>query len=274
VQPFGHRQRTFAKESAMEPHPPVPETAEAQPVSPPESASDRLVFRHRLSVRLWHWINAVVIFVMLGSGLMIFNAHPRLYWGHFGANFDPAWLELPRFPGWATIPSTYNLALARHWHLAFAWILAFGLLAYMIGSLINGHFRKDVALSRGEVAPGHLWEDIKKHARFDFHEEEARYNPLQKITYSIVLFVLIPGIILTGLTMSPGMNAAWPWLVDLFGGRQSARSLHFIFAAGIAAFIVIHVALVVLAGPVNELRSMITGWFRLPPPRTVSGDAS
>jgi Ni/Fe-hydrogenase b-type cytochrome subunit len=222
----------------------------------------QMIFKHRLSTRVWHWVNVVTVFTMLMSGLMIFNAHPRLYWGHYGANFDPAWLELPRFPGWATIPSTYSLAIARHWHLAFAWVFAFGLLFYLGRSLWNGHLKRDVALSRGEVAPTHLWEDVKKHARLDFQEEDARYNPLQKITYSLVLFLILPGLVLTGLTMSPGMNAAWPWLLDVFGGRQSARSLHFIFASGIAAFIALHVALVLLAGPVNGMRSMITGWSK------------
>lgn len=226
----------------------------------------KLVFRHRVSTRLWHWLNALTIFVMLMSGLMIFNAHPRLYWGEFGANFDHAWLTLPRFPGWATIPTGYNLSLARYWHFAFAWPLAFGLLFYLLWSLFNGHLRKDVALSRAEVAPAHLWHDIKQHAQLKFPTgaAAARYNPIQKITYSVLLFGLIPLAILTGLTMSPGMNAAWPWLLDLFGGRQSARSLHFIAAAGIAAFIVVHLLLVLLAGPYNEIRSMITGRFRLP----------
>lgn len=246
---------------------------DAEPSMP--SSGVRIVFRHRLSTRIWHWVNAVAIIVMLMSGLMIFNAHPRLYWGHYGANFDQAWLVLPRFPGWATIPSTYNLAAGRNWHLAFAWILAFSFLLFVLWSLFNGHFRKDVALSKAEVAPAHLWADIKKHARFDFHEEEARYNPLQKITYSLVLFVLIPGLIFTGLTMSPAMNAAWPWFLDLFGGRQSARSIHFICAMGIAGFIFVHLLLVLLAGPVNEIRSMITGWFRLPPPRAkTQGEAT
>jgi Ni/Fe-hydrogenase b-type cytochrome subunit len=221
------------------------------------------VFRHRLVTRIWHWINAVAVIVLLMSGLTISNAHPRLYWGQYGANLDAAWLELPRFPGWATIPTTYNLALARHWHLAFAWVLACGLLIFLLWSLINKHLQKDIALSRAEVAPRHLWEDIKKHLRFDFHSSEARYNPLQKITYSVVIFGLIPLAILTGLTMSPGMNAAWPWLLDLFGGRQSARSLHFIAATGLAVFIAVHLILVILAGPINEIRSMITGWFRL-----------
>jgi Ni/Fe-hydrogenase b-type cytochrome subunit len=221
------------------------------------------IFRHRLSTRIWHWVNATVMTVMFMSGLMIFNAHPRLYWGHYGASFDAAWLELPRFPGWATIPTDYSLALGRIWHFGFAFIFAFGFLTYLLWSLFNGHWRKDVALSRAEVAPSHLWADVKKHARLDFHSGNARYNPLQKITYSLVLFGLIPLLILTGLTMSPGMNAALPWLVDMFGGRQSARSLHFIAAFSVLAFFIVHIALVILAGPINEIRSMITGYFRL-----------
>ena len=226
-------------------------------------ANPRRIFRHRLSTRLWHWVNAVTIIVMLMSGLMILNAHPHLYWGQFGASHDVPWLSLPRFPGWATIPSGYNLALARHWHFAFAWVMAFGLLGYLLWSLVNGHLKKDVALSKAEVAPAHLWDDIKKHAKFDFHSDDARYNPLQKITYSLVFFILLPGAIATGLCLSPGFNAVAPWLVDLLGGRASARSFHFLCAGGIAGFIVVHLALVVLAGPINEIRSMITGWFTL-----------
>ncbi len=234
----------------------------------PGTERDGKIFRHRLSTRLWHWINAVTIFVMLMSGLTISNAHPRLYWGQYGANFDAAWLTLPRFPGWATIPTGYNLALAREWHFAFAWVLAFGLLFYLVRSLWNGHFRRDIALSAKEVAPSHLIEDIKQHLRFQFETPGGGYNPLQKIAYSAVLFVLLPGLILTGLTLSPGMNAALPWLLELFGGRQSARSIHFLCAAGTAIFIVVHLLLVILAGPINEIRSMITGWFKVSGDRT------
>lgn len=229
----------------------------------PGTERDGMIFRHRLSTRLWHWINAVAVIVLLMSGLTISNAHPRLYWGHYGANFDAAWLSLPRFPGWMTIPSRYNLALARDWHFAFAWVFAFGLLFYMLWSLANGHFRRDIALRARDVAPSHLWQDIQKHLKLDFETPGGGYNPLQKITYSLVLFLLLPGIILTGLTLSPGMNAALPWLIDMFGGRQSARSIHFICASGIAAFIVVHLVLVLLAGPLNEIRAMITGWFRV-----------
>ena len=111
-----------------------------------------------------------------------------------------------------------------------------------------------------------MWQDIKAHVRLRFPTGKAamQYNILQKLAYGGVLFVLLPGAILTGLTMSPGMNAALPWLVDIFGGRQSARSLHFLCTFALAGFFFIHIAMVLLAGPVNELRSIVTGWYRLP----------
>jgi thiosulfate reductase cytochrome b subunit len=241
-----------------------------------EVQGGELVKRHRLLTRLWHWTNAVAIFVMLMSGLMVSNAHPRLYWGQYGANFDKPWLDLTlylergHFPGWATIPSTYNLALARHWHLAFAWVLAFGFLAYIIVSLLNRHIQRDLALKRGELSPRHLADEIVHHAQLKFPTGAAalNYNTLQKITYILVLFGLIPTLILTGMCLSPGLSPITGWAIDLFGGRSTARSIHFICAGGIALFIVIHLVLVVLAGPVNEIRSMITGKFRVPHDRT------
>ena len=240
-----------------------------------EIRGGELVKRHRLSTRIWHWINAVAIIVMLMSGLMISNAHPRLYWGHYGANLDPAWLDLNdwlpggRFPGWATIPSQYSLADGRHWHLAFAWVLAFGLLGYLVISLLNRHVQRDLTLRRSELAPSHLWEDIKHHAQLRFPTGAAalKYNTLQKIAYISVIFVLMPLLILTGLCLMPGMAPLVDPVSELMGGRQSARSIHFIAAGGIAAFIVVHLVLVVLAGPYNEIRSMITGRFRVPPDR-------
>lgn len=264
-------------------------------------APGELVRRHRVSTRLWHWINAVALFVMLMSGLMIFNAHPRLYWGQYGANPDPAWLEigadgdagyvriggttLPTtgtlgvssdaagrtrhvaFPGWATLPSNYNLALARLWHLTFAWVFAAGIALYAVWSLVNGHLRRDLLPSRGELSLRGVWDDVKRHAllRFPRGDEARRYHILQKLSYLGVMLGLLPLMVLTGLTMSPAVDAAWPWLLDVFGGRQSARSLHFIAAALLVLFIVVHLAMVLLAGPWNEVRSMITGRFRLPP---------
>lgn len=226
-----------------------------------------LVKRHRFSTRLWHWINALSLYVLFASGLGIFNAHPRLYWGQYGANFDQPWLELSRFGAFWTLPSTYDLALSRRWHLSFALIFAFGLLAYMLWSLLNRHILRDLAFRRGDLKPAHVWQDIRDHARLRFPTGAAalRYNVLQKTSYIGVIFILLPVMILSGLTMSPGMDAAWPWLVDLFGGRQSARSIHFIAAWLLFAFFLVHILMVLLAGPANELRSMITGWYRVPP---------
>lgn len=238
---------------------------------PPSRARRRIAYRHRLPTRIWHWINAVTVFTMLMSGLMILNAHPRLYWGQYGANFDHAWINLGRrpFPGWATIPSSYDLAAARTWHFAFAWVLVVGLVAFLLTSLWNRHVQRDLAPRPGELAPKHVWQDIKDHARLHFPTGDAalRYNTLQKLSYVAVIFVFLPLMILTGLTMSPSMDAAWPWLIHLFGGRQSARSIHFIVAATIVAFIIVHLVMVVLAGPANEIWSMISGRFRIPPER-------
>ncbi len=235
-------------------------------IADPAPAPPRGIYRHLLATRIWHWVNAVTVFVMIGSGLMIFNAHPRLYWGQYGANFDSAWLQLPRFPGWATIPSTYSLAGGRHWHLFFAPILAFGLLAFMIASLLDRHFQTRLRIRRGELAPRHLLADLKAHLAFRFHDpaDPAAFNIFQKLSYVGVIFVLLPLLIFTGLALSPGMDAAWPWLTDIFGGRQSARSLHFIAMALLTFFIVVHLTLVILAGPIEEVRSMVTGWWRVP----------
>ncbi|MFC3440348.1 cytochrome b/b6 domain-containing protein [Sphingobium rhizovicinum] len=240
--------------------------------NPPDNPPDRtgaIVRRHRLSTRLWHWLNALLLYVLFTSGLGIFNAHPRLYWGHYGANFDHPWLTLDRFGGWLTLPAHYNLALSRHWHLTAAPIFAFALLAYMVWSLFNRHIARDLAFRRGELSPRHVWRDIYNHARLRFPTGQAalRYNVLQKASYVGVIFLLLPLVILTGLTMSPGMNAAWPWLVDLFGGRQTARSIHFLAAFALVAFFLVHILMVLLAGPLNEVRSMITGRYRLPKER-------
>ncbi|MFM6933042.1 MAG: cytochrome b/b6 domain-containing protein [Novosphingobium sp.] len=232
-----------------------------------EVPSPAMVKRHRLSTRLWHWTNVATVAIMLMSGLMISNAHPRLYWGRFGANPDKAWLELPQFPGWMTIPAHYSPADARLWHLAFAWVFGAGIAAYLAWSVVNRHLWRDLRPRLAELSPAHLWQDIKDHAalRFPTGEAAARYNILQKLAYCGVLIVLLPVLVLTGMAMSPALDAAFHWLPELLGGRQSARSVHFLCATGVVLFFVVHIAMVVLAGPVNEVRSMITGWFRLPP---------
>ncbi len=238
--------------------------------TPDQASRPRTIYRHRVATRVWHWINALAIVTLLGSGMMISNAHPHLYWGKYGANFDHAWWNLPSFPSWLTIPTHYNLAMGRRWHLFFALVLAFGLLGYMIASLVNRHFRRDLTVRLAELSPAHLWSDLKAHLNFRFHDPErpGDYNIFQKLSYVAVIFVLLPLMIATGLSLSPGMDAAWPWLLALFGGRQSARSIHFLAASGIGLFTVVHLVLVILAGTLPELRSMITGWWTVPEEET------
>jgi thiosulfate reductase cytochrome b subunit len=119
--------------------------------------------------------------------------------------------------------------------------------------------RRDLVPTARDLAD--LPRDVVDHARFRFHHG-PRYSVLQKLAYCGVFFVLFPLIVLTGLTMSPGMDAAWPWLLNLFGGRQTARTLHFAAMLILVLFFLIHILMVLAAGPLNELRSIITGWYR------------
>ena len=221
--------------------------------------------RHALIVRLTHWINVVCITVMLMSGFQIFNAHRALYWGLKGADADHHWFALAKgFPSWATIPSWQDLAMGRTWHFAFAWLFLINGLIYLLFGLLSGHFRRDFVPTGQQLRQiGHtIWD----HLRFKFPKgEEARhYNVLQKFAY-IGIVIVLPLMLLTGLTLSPGLDTSAPWLLELFGGRQSARSLHFIFAWSIVAFVIIHLIAVLAAGPINEIRSMITGRYAIEP---------
>ena len=215
--------------------------------------------KHALPTRLWHWTNLVCVIVLFMSGLNISNAHPRLYWGDWGFAPEQAWLILPKFPGWMTIPDYYSLAIARDWHVLFAWVFALSLTLFMLASLVNGHFRRDLFAKLAEWRPGAVWADVRAHLRLDFHHGGAKFNFLQKVAYSKVVFLFLPLMIFTGMAISPGMNAAFPWLLDLFGGRQSARSIHFLCAWALVAFMLLHVVLVLLSGPVRQIRDMITG---------------
>lgn len=265
-------------------------------------------YRHRLVTRATHWINAILLLLLLMSGLQIFNAHPRLYWGQAGADYDRPFIAMVSertpggriegvthvgpltvrttgvlgvsdydgrplvrgFPGWATLPSWQDLASGRLWHFALAWLFVINGALYLAFGLFSRHFTRDLALSREELKPRHLWLDIREHLRFRAPRGEAarRYNPLQKIAYITTIFVLLPLMVLTGLTMSPGFNAAAPFLLDLFGGRQSARTLHFLAASGIVLFVFVHVAEVFISGAWNEIRSMVTGWYVVKPEKT------
>ncbi len=234
-------------------------------------ATPNSIYRHSIATRVLHWLNALCVFLVLMSGLQIFNAHPRLYWGQAGANADTAFIQIQSAPGqkafppWATIPSWQDLAGGRRWHFFFAWALVFNSALYLAISFAAGHVRRDLLPRRAELVPRHVARELWDHLRLKFPSGEAarHYNVLQKLAYLAVIFVLAPMMLMTGLSMSPGIDAVAPWLLDLFGGRQSARTLHFLTASLIVLFIVVHLVMVLLAGPVNELRSMITGRYAL-----------
>ncbi|NCP12562.1 MAG: hypothetical protein GW858_00155 [Sphingomonadales bacterium] len=199
--------------------------------------------RHALSTRLWHWVNAVAIIVLFMSGLNISNAHRYLYWGDYG--FDPkdAWLSVIRFPSWATIPQYYSLALAREWHITAAWPFGVGLLFIWVAMLVNGHFRRDLTTTPRDWTPSAVIASLKSHSGSGAGKG---YNLVQRILYGMVFGVLLPLMVFTGLAISPGIQAAAPWLLEVLGGRQSARSLHFIASWAIFGFFVIHIVLALI----------------------------
>ena len=271
-------------------------------IRPPPRVGDsvRVIYRHRLPVRIMHWINAICLLVLLGSGLQIFNAHPALYWGQ-KSTFDDPWLSMgahrdahgqwrgvtaigshafdttgvfgvsdingrptPRgFPSWMTIPGPQWLSMGRRWHFFFAWLFVINGLCFAAYALIGRHFRKDLAPTKADWRS--IGRSIVDHAllRHPRGEAAARYNILQKLTYLIVIFGLGPLIVLMGLAMSPRMDSVLGWLVDLVGGRQSARTIHFILAWAFVAFFIIHIFEVLVSGAGNELRSIITGRFAI-----------
>lgn len=269
-------------------------------VEKPAKPKGPLIYRQSIFTRVTHWVWAIAMFFLLLSGLQIWNAHPALYIGQeSGFEYDNAILRIgaentdagPRgfttifgqkfdttgvlgiselrgnsnfvgFPGWATIPSFRDLATGRVVHFFFAWMLVGALAVWLVAGLLNRHIWRDIILKPRDLRE--LPKDIWDHVTFRFHHGRS-YTPLQKVAYFGVFVVLFPLIILTGLTMSPGMDAAWPWLVDVFGGRQTARTIHFIAMVLLALFFVVHIIMVVLAGPINELRSMITGYYRTSP---------
>ena len=256
-------------------------------------------YRHSLPVRVMHWVNVVVAAILLMSGLGIFNAHPALYWGRSSYQGAPPFLELGSavdakgnligitrmgrheftttgflggflhsdggftdrgFPSWLTIPSGQWLAMARRWHLFFAWLLVANGLSFLGYSLASGHFRRDLLPTAGDWRS--FGPTVIDHLFFR-HRATGSYNVLQKLAYLGVIFLILPLIIVNGLGMSPALDTFPSGWVDLFGGRQSMRSIHFFAAWTLVCFVLIHVFQVVVTGFWNNLRSMITGHYRI-----------
>tara|TARA_R100001440_G_scaffold25353_2_gene41178 strand:- start:1449 stop:2270 length:822 start_codon:yes stop_codon:yes gene_type:complete len=265
------------------------------------------MYRHRLPMRLSHWLNAICLFILLLSGLQIFNAHPYLYWGS-ASDFDSPWLEIDAhrnsdnavrghisvmgydidttgtfgvsgdndvrgFPSWLTIPSSRWLSMGRSWHFFFAWILVINAALFLIWAAISGHLKRLIPTLDDWRGFGR---SVIDHIKFRHPTGEAatRYNILQKLAYLIVIFGLGGLIVVTGLCMSPRMNTVMGDVLTFFGGRQSARSLHFLAASGFVLFVFIHLFEVIVTGPWNNLRSMITGRFHYRADASESTEAS
>jgi thiosulfate reductase cytochrome b subunit len=273
----------------------VPSETFRQPV-----AVRGVVVRHSAVVRVCHWVNALCFLMLLMSGLQIFNARPALSWGQttqfkspflgfsarenedgavtgvttlFGRSFDTTgflgasrgpdgdWEERG-FPSWATLPAEQDLAMGRRWHFFFAWLLVLNGLVYVVNLFAARHWR-DLVPTRADLKA--IPRTVVDHARLRFPKGDAalRYNVLQKLAYLSVV-VAFAVLVLAGLTMSPAMDAVFPWLVPLFHGRQSARTIHFFLAASLVAFVAVHLVMVLVSGVFNNMRSMITGRYRVP----------
>lgn len=274
----------------------------------PSAPQREVIRRHSLAVRLTHWINVLCLALLLMSGLAIFNAHPMLYWGHTGHRGMPFLLGIGSktdngravgitriadmdfdttgvlgvsydgngraqrraFPSWLTLPSNAGLALARDWHFLLAWLFVINGAVYLGFALISGHVRRDLLPNADQLRARHVLSEIWNHLRLRYPRGEAdrRYNVLQKFAYLVVVFVLLPVMVLSGLTMSPAVTAAAPVLFDLFGGRQSARTIHFITANLLVLFVLVHVLQLLVSGAFNRMRAMITGRYVIRPERT------
>lgn len=255
--------------------------------------------RHSLFVRATHAATAACVLILMASGLQILNAHPAFYIGE-ASRFDRPVLAAESVPGRdgsprsrlvvggaaidasgvlgatpsadgrlaagavpsvLTLPGTPDLGAGRRWHFFFAWsLILIGALALSV-SAASGRLRRDLLPGRRHLIA--LRRDVVDHIKLAFPKGEAArsYGPLQRLTYALVLFLLLPLMVLTGFAMSPMIDARVPFLTALFGGRQTARLLHFAGFSALAGFLAIHLAMIAAAGPFNLLRSMITGGY-------------
>ncbi len=218
-------------------------------------------------VRVTHWLTVVAFFALLITGMEIVISHPRFYWGEVGnVMVQPAFtIPIPASRG--TVPTGYTFEMpdengwSRYLHFEAAWVLVLTGLVYGLYSLGTGHFRRDLAPARGQRS----WRDVRDVLRKTLRRvgpdasEERSYNPVQRVTYMVVIFGLIPFTIWTGLAMSPAFTAAMPWTVEALGGRQTARTLHFFVSWALVLFVVVHVAMISKAGFRNRMRAMVTG---------------
>ena len=238
--------------------------------------------RHPVWVRWTHWVAASSILALGVTGFVILMAHPRLYWGQAGNDLTPAILELPisrnyQHDGWVaktpfferagapisasrTFPTFNKNNWGRSLHFLAGWLLVVTGVAYLAMGVITGHLRRRVVPGGADLTPAQVAEDLRRHVRFAVRRNAGSpYGTLQKWAYSTVLFVLLPLAVLTGVTMSPAVTASVPLLLTIFGGHQSARTIHFVVWAALTGFLVVHLLMVVATGFGRQMRAMTIG---------------
>ena len=246
------------------------------PSAAPAVPTTTVASRHSALVRVTHWITTLCFLALLLSGGEIVISHPRFYWGETGNVLTPPLFKLPIPASRNLVPSGYGYVLpdqngwSRYLHFQAAWIVVLAGLLYVISGLVTGHFRQNLVPSGADLSWRALATSIASHLRFERPgEAEAwSYNVLQRLSYLFVIFILFPLVIWTGLAMSPAFVSAFPATVNVLGGQQSARTLHFFVSVALVLFLLVHVVMIWLAGFWSRMWAMITGRAATPMERT------
>ena len=226
--------------------------------------------RHPALVRVTHWLTFAAFVALLVTGVEILISHPRFYWGETGnVNMRP-FLTIPIPSSRASVPTGYGYVLpdqngwSRALHFEAAWLAVLTGLLYLVFGFFWGHFRRGLYPARSDLSVKSLAISIASHLRFKRpgEDEDWSYNVLQRLAYLLVIFVLFPLVIWTGLDLSPAFASAFPHAVTILGGRQSARTLHLFVSIALVLFLLVHIVMVYLAGFRKRVGAMITG--RLP----------
>lgn len=236
----------------------------------------KLAPRHSVLVRVTHWVFTLCFFALLLTGSEIVISHPRFYWGETGNVLTTPLFQLPIPSSRKLVPTGYSYVLpdqngwSRALHFEAAWIAVLTGLLYVISGLLTRHFRKDLLPGKSDRSWRAFWSAIAQRLRFKrpSETEASTYNLLQRLSYLLVIFVLFPLVIWSGLALSLGFISAFPWSVTLLGGRQSARTIHFFVSIALVLFLFVHVAMVCLAGFWSRTSAMITGRIGTPEERT------
>ncbi len=242
----------------------IPSVVSAVPSAVPDKT---VASRHSVLVRVTHWITTLCFLALLVTGIEIVISHPRLYWGETGNNLTTPLFKLPIPASRNLVPTGYGYVLpdqngwSRYLHFQAAWVMVLAGLLYVIFGLVSGHFRKNLLPGAADFSWRSLSKSIADHLRFKRPSaaEAWSYNVLQRLSYLFVIFVLFPLVIWTGLAMSPAFVSAFPATVNVLGGQQSARTLHFFVSLALVLFLLVHIVMIFLAGFWNRMRAMITG---------------